>query len=136
MDIGIALLHSLGAEPKAIQQIAETAEVGGFHSLWVSEHILVPAQLDSKYPYTVTGKPRFDRDTKWGEAMVTLGFVAGLTGSIRLGTNVIAMTSLYPFSLAKQAATVDVLSRVDWSSVSELAGCERKRGRSDIRQII
>jgi len=80
--------------------IAQTAEVSGFESLWVMDHLF---QLPS--------------DTGWGgpeepmlESYSTLGFLAGVTSRIRLGALVGCVVFRSPGLLVKTATTVDVLS--------------------------
>jgi probable F420-dependent oxidoreductase len=110
VDIGVVLLRSITVSPVELKLVSEAAERLGYHSLWVTEHIVIPAQIRSRYPYSPDGRPPFVPETECPEAMVTLGFVAGITRRIRLGTSVIPMITRDPVSIAKQAATVDALS--------------------------
>ena len=91
-------------------RLAREAERLGYHSLWTNEHIAIPGQIRSRYPYTPDGVPSFKIDTAWHESMVALAFLAGVTERIRLGTAVIPLFDRDPLSLAKQAASVDDLS--------------------------
>lgn len=111
MDVGLNLQHL--PELRTAEQVGEiavAAEECGFHSIWVSEHIVLPAQVDTKDPYNEGGVLPFDLDTRYAEAMVLLGFIAALTRTLRLGTYVVPVIARDPLSLAKQAAIVDVLS--------------------------
>lgn len=110
MNLGVGILHSLTASRVGAARLAKAAESAGYHSLWVSEHIAMPVHIESKYPFSSDGLPPFGHDEEWAEAMVALGFLAGVTQRVRLGTSVIAITNRDPISLAKQAATVDRLS--------------------------
>lgn len=111
VNVGINLQHLPGGGTAAnVTKIAQHAEQVGLHSIWVSEHIALPVQIDTKDPYNEGGKLPFEIDTVYPEAMVLLGFVAGVTERIRLGTYVVPVIARDPLSLAKQAATVDVLS--------------------------
>lgn len=110
IEVGVVLPRRLTASPADLALVAQEAESLGYHSLWVTEHIAVPLEIGSRYPYSADGRPAFRYDTEWCEAMVTLGYVAALTRRVRLGTSVIPMFTRDPISLAKQAATVDVLS--------------------------
>jgi F420-dependent oxidoreductase-like protein len=81
-------------------EIAQAAEVSGFESLWVMDHLF---QLPA--------------DTGWGgpeepmlESYSTLGFLAGVTSRIRLGALVGCAVFRSPGLLVKTATTVDVLS--------------------------
>jgi probable F420-dependent oxidoreductase len=110
MDIGVVLLRSFAGRPGDLGLVARAAEQLGYHSAWVTEHTVIPVEIRSRYPYSPDGRPPFGHDTDWAEAMVTLGFVAAVTTRIRLGTAVIPMLTRSPIAMAKQAATVDVLS--------------------------
>jgi probable F420-dependent oxidoreductase len=109
MEIGVVMTRGL-VSPRELADVAMEAERLRFHSLWTTEHIAIPSEIKSRYPYSADGRPTFEMDAEWHEAMVALGFLAGITERIRLGTAVIPLFDRDPLSLAKQAASVDVLS--------------------------
>jgi len=111
MDVGVVLGRSLCTSPGELAGFAQEAERRGYESLWVTEHIAIPVEFKSRYPYSPDGRPTWNHEAEWTEAMVTLGFLAAVTRTARLGTSVIPLTCRDPLSLAKQAATVDVLSQ-------------------------
>src|SRR5438477_5824379 len=90
--------------------VARTAERLGFDSVWTNSHTVVPAAFKPRYPYSEDGIPSWDAKTAWADAMITLGFVAAATERVRLGVAVVPLIITDPITLAKQAATVDVLS--------------------------
>ncbi len=100
MKIGFALpVSGSWATPENIRHCAARAEALGYHELWTFQRLLSAV------------------DDSWGEVyrsvvdpLVTLGYVAALTRRIRLGAAVVNMPFVTPVLLAKQAATVDVLS--------------------------
>ncbi len=110
MDIGVVLLRAAVAPPADLRTVARAADRLGYHSVWVTEHTVMPAEVRSRYPYSADGRPPFRPDTPWSEAMATLGFLAGVTDRVRLGTAVVPMLTRSPLAMAKQAATVDSLS--------------------------
>lgn len=111
MDVGINLQHLPGrATATSVATIAQRAEQAGLHSIWVSEHIALPVHIDTLDPYNERGRLPFEIDTVYPEAMVLLGYVAGVTTTLRLGTYVVPAITRDPLSLAKQAATIDVVS--------------------------
>jgi F420-dependent oxidoreductase-like protein len=79
--------------------IADTADQGGIHGLWVADHLL---QAD---PYGAG-----PGETEMLEAYTALGFLAARTSRIRLGTLVSAVTFRPPALLVKAVTTLDVLS--------------------------
>ena len=80
-----------------LAEIAQLADEGGFHSLWVMDHLF---QIPNVGPV--------DHDML--EGWSTLHFVAGLTDRVKLGTLVSGVTYRHPAVLVKQATTLDVLS--------------------------
>lgn len=110
MDTGVVLMRSVTASPGNLTRLARTIEELDLHSIWVTEHMAIPVDIASRYPYSEDGRPAFGPETEWPEAMVALGFVAAVTRRVRLGTAVIPMITRDPISMAKQAATVDALS--------------------------
>jgi probable F420-dependent oxidoreductase len=109
MEIGVVLTRALSSR-NDLARVAREADALGLHSLWITEHIAIPSEIKSRYPYSDDGRPTFRIDSAWHEAMVALGFLAGVTERVRLGTAVIPLFNRDPLSLAKQAASVDVLS--------------------------
>jgi len=93
------ILPNFGAQssPGAIRQIAEAAEELGFDSVWTTEHIIVgPEGVD---PYGRVYDP-----------LVTLGWIAGWTERVALGTSIILVPLHHPIRLAKETATLQELS--------------------------
>lgn len=111
LDVGFNLQHLPQRDASAsVVSIARRAEQAGLHSIWVSEHIVLPVDIATKDPYNEGGRLPFEIDTVYPEAMVLLGYIAGNTATLRLGTYVVPAIARDPLSLAKQAATVDVVS--------------------------
>jgi probable F420-dependent oxidoreductase len=86
-----------GSSPDGIRRIAEAAEEVGLDSVWATEHVLVgPEAAD---PYGRVFAP-----------LVTLGWIAGLTERVALGTSIVILPLHHPVHLAKEAATLQQLS--------------------------
>ena len=111
MQWGVHLPH-LGRQigRASLIHFAQTCEQLGLHSLWVSDHLCWPAELESKYPYTDDGAFAPSPDMGWLEAIGTLTFIAACTDHIKLGTSVLILPYRPPVLCAKQLATLDVLS--------------------------
>src|SRR5256885_9953770 len=91
--------------------VAHAAERLGFDSVWTNSHTVVPASFKPRYPYGDDGIPSWNAKTAWADAMITLGFVAAATERVRLGVAVVPLITTDPITLAKQSATVDLLSK-------------------------
>jgi len=90
------------SRPDGAARVARAAEAAGFDSLWGGEHVVLP---DPRVPPSPL-EPG-DRIT---DPIVTLAFLAAHTTRIRLGTGIIILPQRNPLVLAKQLATLDVLS--------------------------
>jgi probable F420-dependent oxidoreductase len=86
-----------GSSPDGVRRVVDAAEELGFESVWTTEHIVVgPDAID---PYGRVYDP-----------LVTLGWIAGWTERVRLGTSIVILPLHNPFHVAKQAATLQELS--------------------------
>jgi probable F420-dependent oxidoreductase len=86
-----------GASPDGVRAVTETAEELGFDSVWATEHIIVgPEGID---PYGTVLEP-----------FAMLAWLAGLTSRVELGTSITLVALHNPIRLAKEVATVQLLS--------------------------
>lgn len=98
------------AFPDAAAQIATAAEDAGIESLWTGEHVAVPAGYQSEYPYSESGRMAGEGTVPMAEPMVWHSYIAAKTSRIRLATGVLVLAQREPVLVAKQAATLAVLS--------------------------
>jgi probable F420-dependent oxidoreductase len=87
------------ATPRYLTAFARRAEDAGYASLWTFQRLLVPEGSGMEPVYRSVLDP-----------MIALGYVAASTSQIRLGVAVVNLPFVSPTVLAKQAATVDLLS--------------------------
>lgn len=90
------------ADPEGAVRVAQLAEQAGFESLWTGEHVVLPDPQEPPSPAAP--------ETKMLDPAVALAFVAAHTNSIRLGTGIVILPQRNPLVLAKEMASVDVLS--------------------------
>ncbi len=107
-------LHALGigsgAAPAVIAAVAVEAERAGFATLWAGEHVVMVDRADSPYPYSDDGRIAVPSDADWLDPLLALTFAAAASATIRLGTGILLLPQHNPLVVAKQAATLDVLS--------------------------
>jgi probable F420-dependent oxidoreductase len=93
-----------------LAHLAQTAEQCGFESLWTVEHVVIPKDYQSPYPYSKSGKIPGGEDVPIPDPLLPLSFAAALTKTIRLATGVIILPQRHPLYFAKEIATLDLLS--------------------------
>lgn len=89
---------------------AQLAESQGLESVWTFEHVMVPEDYNSRYPYSADGKMGAGADTNFVDPLIALATVAAHTKTIKLGTGVNIVAQANPLFLAKQAASLDFVS--------------------------
>ncbi len=110
MKFGLVPINIGVASPEQMITTAQTAEAAGFESVWTFEHVIVPVDYDSKYPYNNTGKMGAAPETPFVDPLIALTAIAAQTKTIRLATGVNIISQTNPLLLAKQAASLDFLS--------------------------
>lgn len=96
------------ATPDAIETLVRRGEALGFSSVMIADHVVFPAAIRSKYPYTVDGAFPGQGDAL--EQLALAAFVAGRSTRLRLVTSVMILPYRNPVVTAKTLATIDVLS--------------------------
>lgn len=108
MKLGVVLpFFGPEASRRAVASAATAAEDAGLDSVWVGDQTVIPFGYTSPYPSG--GRGPSPQDTFF-EALATLGFLAGCTERVALGTSVLVIAQRNVILTAKQCATVDVLS--------------------------
>jgi probable F420-dependent oxidoreductase len=95
--------------PDDLDTLVQRGEAYGFHSVMIADHIVFPTDIQSHYPYTVSGAFPGHGDAM--EQLTLMAFVAGKTNALRLVTSVMILPYRNPVLTAKMLATIDVLSR-------------------------
>ncbi len=110
MKIGMIPVNLGVGTAEEVVGLAQLAESSGFESVWTFEHVVVPLEYESKYPYDASGKMGAAPETPFVDPLIALTAVAAGTKTIRLGTGVNILSQANPLFLAKQAASLDALS--------------------------
>lgn len=90
--------------------MAQLAEHNGLESVWTFEHVIVPDDYQSRYPYSDDGKMATTPETPFFDPLIAITAAAVHTKTLRFGTGVNILSQANPLYLAKQAASIDVLS--------------------------
>src|SRR5262245_9410942 len=97
--------------PDSYCAVAKAAERAGFDFLSVSDHLVVPANIESRYPYDVAGVFSAAEHGHCFDQLATVAFLAGCTDSLRLLTSVTVLPHRPALLTAKTLATIDVLAK-------------------------
>ena len=98
------------AQPESLGRLAQTAEQVGIESMWTIEHVVIPVGYESPYPYNKSGKLPGGDNVAIPDPVLPLAFVAAVTKKIRLATGILILPQRHPAYVAKEFATLDVLS--------------------------
>jgi probable F420-dependent oxidoreductase len=98
MHLGV-ILPNYGehASPEGMRRVAEAAEELGYDSVWATEHIIVGPEAAETYGRVF-------------EPYAVLGWIAGFTERVSLGTSITLVPLHHPIELAKQIATLQLLA--------------------------
>ncbi|HYB41787.1 MAG TPA: LLM class F420-dependent oxidoreductase [Candidatus Methylomirabilis sp.] len=98
------------ARPDVLVKLAEKADALRYSSVFVTDHVVIPMEYGSTYPYSTSGKAASDWDQGYLEPLALMSFLAGATSRVRLGTSVLVIPYRNPLLTAKMLATLDVMS--------------------------
>src|SRR5580698_6879237 len=90
------------ANPPTAAAAARAAEAAGFESVWTGQHMVLP---DPQVPPSPV-----PAETAFLDSAVALAYIAAHTKKVRLGTGIIILPQRNPVVLAKELASLDVLS--------------------------
>jgi alkanesulfonate monooxygenase SsuD/methylene tetrahydromethanopterin reductase-like flavin-dependent oxidoreductase (luciferase family) len=110
LKIGLFPNHDQHANKRAwLQALGVAADEGGFHSIWFPEHVVLFEGMTSESPYRKEPLPVGEGIGSM-DPVACIAFLAATTHRVRLGTGICILPQHQPVFLAKEAATIDVLS--------------------------
>ena len=96
--------------PDSMIRVAVEGEAMGYDYLTVSDHIVIPNDINARYPYSATGEfPAGSRQPRH-EQLTAIAFIAARTSRIRLLTSVMVVPHRPAVLTAKIISTIDILS--------------------------
>jgi probable F420-dependent oxidoreductase len=111
MQVGAHLpVYGAAATRDGVLLAARRLESLGYDSLWVSDHVVIPWEIRSRYPYNATGDFPLAPTTDFLEPLTALTLAAAVTSRVRLGTSVLVLPHRHPVLTAKTLATLDHLA--------------------------
>ena len=112
MNLGVSL-PSVGpiAEREFVLDLARAADRLGFHSVWATDHVVIPKHRTSEYPYKrSTTEMLFTPGITWLDPVATMGVVAGATENVLIGSAILVLPYRNAVVLANEMASLDRLS--------------------------
>jgi len=106
MDIGILIAST--ARTGSIDGIARAVENGGYESLWIPEHPVIPVGFKTAVP---GGGKLPEHYGRWVDPFVALSIAAAVTKRIKLATGICLLPEREPLITAKAVASLDLYSR-------------------------
>jgi probable F420-dependent oxidoreductase len=97
-------------DPKDYCELAVLAEEHGWHALVLSDHVVHPQEIESKYPYNEEGERPWEAPDPWPDVWVAIGAMGAVTRRLEFMTGVYVVPMRNPFHLAKALGTASVMT--------------------------
>lgn len=91
-------------------ELAVLAEQHDWDGLVLSDHVVHPKQIASKYPYAADGQRPWEAPDPWPDVWVSIGAMGAVTQRLEFLTGVYVVPMRHPFHLAKALGTASVLT--------------------------
>src|ERR1700676_895720 len=98
------------SNPRDLAKITTQGEAIGYDYCTLSDHVVIPRELEAKYPYSDTGEFPGRAGGDRHEQLTAVTYVAAKTSKLRLVTSVMVVPHRPAVLTAKILATIDVLS--------------------------
>jgi probable F420-dependent oxidoreductase len=99
-------------DPRELIGVATLLDEAGYDGLMVSDHLVFPQHLESKYPYSPNpdGSPIWGPETVWPDPWVLIGAMAAVTTQLHFTTNIYVAPMRPILQVAKEVGTASVIS--------------------------
>lgn len=91
-------------------ELGRAAEDLGFESLWFAEHSHIPTSRETPWGGMKDAPPLPEQYWRTMDVFVALGAIAAVTSTLRLGTGIALVAQRDPIWLAKEVASLDLIS--------------------------
>ena len=99
------------SQPETFEALVRNADEVGIESIWAVEHVVVPEGYQSTYPYSEGGRMPGPEESPIPDPILALAYAAAISKRLRLATGIVILPQRHPVYVAKEFATLDVLSR-------------------------
>jgi probable F420-dependent oxidoreductase len=98
------------AQTETFEALVRKSDDVGIESLWAIEHVVIPVGYESEYPYAKSGRIPGREDNPMSDPLIALGYAAAISSRLRLATGILILPQRHPLYVAKEIATIDLLS--------------------------
>jgi len=95
---------------ETFEALVRKSDEVGFESIWAVEHVVIPAGYESEYPYAKSGRIPGPEDSPFSDPLIALGYAAAISSRLCLATGILILPQRHPLYVAKEIATIDLLS--------------------------
>ena len=114
MKFGVSVgnFGAFGTDPgiDGCLEVARRADELRFDSVWVHDHVIIPEQIEARYPYNESGDFAVAWESEVYEPLVLMNALAAITTRVRIGVSVLIVPYRHPAVTAKMLAVADLLS--------------------------
>ena len=122
---------------KDLAQICQQGEAIGYDYCTLSDHVVIPRELENKYPYSDTGEFPGRAGGDRHEQLTAVTFVAAKTSKLRLVTSVMVVPHRPAVLTAKILATIDNLSEGRLTrTAGQLSAPDLKAVEDGLRRVL
>jgi len=107
MQFGLSIAFT---DPADYAELAQAAELNGFNTITLPDHLIYPKTMSVPYPYTPDGVPRFGEDDPFPDPWLSAVAMAAVTKRMWFYTSVFVLPARNPFHVAKILSTAAQLS--------------------------
>jgi probable F420-dependent oxidoreductase len=97
-------------EPRDYCELAKLAEEHGWDGLVLSDHVVHPREIASKYPYAADGRRPWEEPDPWPDTWVAIAAMGAVTSRLEFLTGVYVVPMRHPFHLAKALGTAALVT--------------------------
>ena len=99
-------------DTRELLAVSQMLDSCGYHGLMVSDHLVFPKELRSKYPYSPheDGRPMWAPESAWPDPWVLIGAMAAVTTRLHFTTNIYVAPMRPLLQVAKEVSTASVIS--------------------------
>ncbi len=92
------------------KRLVQAAEKAGFESVLAIEHVVIPSEYESVYPYHSSGKLMGTPQISMPDPLAWMSYASAVTTTLKFMTGVLILPQRNPLVLAKQVGTMDYMS--------------------------